>query len=185
MSALTSPYFPERTLKDCPAIDFVCRKEFDHSVVEFANGNPIEGILGISYRKDGAVVHNPDRPQIQDLDALPHVTDVYFRDLDPRRYTVPFLLYPFVSLYTTRGCPAQCTFCLWPQTTSGHAWRKRSTDDVAAEMAKAKEYWPWVKEFFFDDDTFNIQKARTIELCAKLKPLEPYVVVHIARDYRL
>jgi radical SAM superfamily enzyme YgiQ (UPF0313 family) len=28
-----------------------------------------------------------------------------------------------------------------------------------------------VKEFFFDDDTFNIQKARTIELCAKLKPL--------------
>ena len=28
-----------------------------------------------------------------------------------------------------------------------------------------------MKEFFFDDDTFNIQKARTIELCAKLKPL--------------
>jgi radical SAM superfamily enzyme YgiQ (UPF0313 family) len=39
-------------------------------------------------------------------------------------------------------------------------------------MAKAKEYWPWVKEFFFDDDTFNIQKVRTIELCTKLKPLK-------------
>jgi radical SAM superfamily enzyme YgiQ (UPF0313 family) len=39
-------------------------------------------------------------------------------------------------------------------------------------MAKAKEYWPDVQEFFFDDDTFNIQKARTIELCAKLKPLK-------------
>ena len=38
-------------------------------------------------------------------------------------------------------------------------------------MAKAKQYWPDVKEFFFDDDTFNIQKARTVELCAKLKPL--------------
>jgi radical SAM superfamily enzyme YgiQ (UPF0313 family) len=60
---------------------------------------------------------------------------------------------------------------LWPQTLSGHPWRKRSSDDVAREMAKAKEYWPWVKEFFFDDDTFNIQKARTVELCAKLKPL--------------
>src|SRR5439155_278128 len=84
---------------------------------------------------------------------------------------VPFLLHPFVSLYTTRGCPAQCTFCLWPQTLSGHPWRKRSSDDVAREMAKAKEYWPYVKEFFFDDDTFNIQKARTIELCSKLKPL--------------
>jgi len=38
-------------------------------------------------------------------------------------------------------------------------------------MAKANEYWPYGKEFFFDDDTFNIQKARTVELCAKLKPL--------------
>jgi radical SAM superfamily enzyme YgiQ (UPF0313 family) len=54
---------------------------------------------------------------------------------------------------------------------SGHPWRKRSTDDVAREMARAKEMWPEVKEFFFDDDTFNIQKARTIELCTKLKPL--------------
>jgi len=60
---------------------------------------------------------------------------------------------------------------LWPQTLSGHPWRKRSTDRVAAEMAKAKQYWPWVKEFFFDDDTFNLQKAHTIELCQKLKPL--------------
>jgi radical SAM superfamily enzyme YgiQ (UPF0313 family) len=42
---------------------------------------------------------------------------------------------------------------------------------VAREMAKAKDYWPYVKEFFFDDDTFNLQKARTIELCSKLKPL--------------
>jgi radical SAM superfamily enzyme YgiQ (UPF0313 family) len=108
---------------------------------------------------------------LRDLDALPHVTEVYKRDLDIKNYNVPFLLNPYVSLYTTRGCPAQCTFCLWPQTLSGHPWRKRSSDDVAAEMAKAKQMWPEVKEFFFDDDTFNIQKARTIELCAKLKPL--------------
>ena len=163
---------PERSLKDCPALDFVARKEFDYAVVDYAHGKPLEQILGISYLKNGAVVHNPDAPQIQDLDALPHVTDIYHRDLDVRRYNVPFLLNPFVSLYTTRGCPAQCTFCLWPQTLSGHPWRKRSTDDVAREMAKAKEYWPYVKEFFFDDDTFNIQKARTVELCAKLKPLK-------------
>jgi len=162
---------PEKSLRDCPSIDFVARKEFDYAVVDFAKGKPLEEIAGISFLKDGKVVHNPDAPQIQDLDALPHVTDVYKRDLDVTRYNVPFLLNPYVSLYTTRGCPAQCTFCLWPQTLSGHPWRKRSTDDVAAEMAKVKQYWPEVKEFFFDDDTFNIQKARTIELCAKLKPL--------------
>ncbi len=162
---------PEKSLRDCPEIDFVCRKEFDFAVTDYAKGKPLGEIPGVSFLQDGKIVHNPDAPQIQDLDALPHVTDVYRRDLDVTRYNVPFLLNPYVSLYTTRGCPAQCTFCLWPQTLSGHPWRKRSTDDVAREMAKAKEYWPNVKEFFFDDDTFNIQKARTIELCAKLKPL--------------
>jgi hopanoid biosynthesis associated radical SAM protein HpnJ len=162
---------PEKSLRDCPAIDFIVRKEFDYAVVDYAKGKALEEIAGVSFIKDGKVVHNPDAPQLQDLDALPHVTEVYKRDLDVTRYNVPFLLHPYVSLYTTRGCPAQCTFCLWPQTLSGHPWRKRSTDDVAAEMAKVKSYWPEVKEFFFDDDTFNIQKARTIELCAKLKPL--------------
>jgi len=162
---------PEKSLRECPEIDFVCRKEFDYAVTDYAQGKPLADIPGISFLKDGKVVHTPDQPQLQDLDSLPHVTEVYKRDLDVNRYNVPFLLYPFVSLYTTRGCPAQCTFCLWPQTLSGHPWRKRSTDDVAAEMAKAKKLWPDVREFFFDDDTFNIQKARTIELCAKLKPL--------------
>jgi hopanoid biosynthesis associated radical SAM protein HpnJ len=162
---------PEKSLRDCPEIDFICRKEFDYSVVDYAKGKPLAEIPGVSFLQDGKVVHNPDAPQIQDLDALPHVTEVYKRDLDVKNYNVPFLLHPYVSLYTTRGCPAQCTFCLWPQTLSGHPWRKRSTDDVAVEMAKAKQLWPDVKEFFFDDDTFNIQKARTIELCAKLKPL--------------
>ncbi len=162
---------PARALNDCPHIDFVVRREFDFATVEFANGKPLAEIAGINYRKDGQIVATPDRPPVEDLDAMPHATDIYHRDLDVRRYNVPFLLHPYVSLYTTRGCPAQCTFCLWPQTLSGHPWRKRSADDIVAEMKKAKEYWPFVKEFFFDDDTFNIQKARTIELCEKLKPL--------------
>jgi hopanoid biosynthesis associated radical SAM protein HpnJ len=162
---------PEKALNECHALDFICRREFDYSVVEFAQGKALNEILGISYRLDGKIVHNPDRPQIGDLNAIPWATKVYMRDLDVTRYNVPFLLHPFIALYTTRGCPAQCTFCLWPQTLSGHAWRKRSSDDVAAELAWAKRAFPEVKEYFFDDDTFNIQKARTIELCEKLKPL--------------
>jgi hopanoid biosynthesis associated radical SAM protein HpnJ len=163
---------PAKALNDCPAIDFVVRREFDYATVEYANGKPLNEILGISYRDaNGNVVHNLDRPAVADLDALPDVVDVYNRDLDVTKYNVPFLLHPYVALYTTRGCPAQCTFCLWPQQLSGHAWRKRSTDAVAREMAKAKELFPHVKEFFFDDDTFNIHAGRTIELCSKLKPL--------------
>jgi hopanoid biosynthesis associated radical SAM protein HpnJ len=162
---------PDKALNECSVLDFICRREFDYSVVEFAQGKPLNEILGISYKLNGNIVHNPDRPQMGNLDAMPWATKIYMRDLDVTRYNVPFLQHPFIALYSTRGCPAQCTFCLWPQTLSGHAWRKRSTDDVAAELAWAKRAFPEVKEYFFDDDTFNIQKARTIELCEKLKPL--------------
>jgi hopanoid biosynthesis associated radical SAM protein HpnJ len=167
---------PDKALNECSALDFICRREFDYSVVEFAQGKPLSEILGISYKAQTAnggytIIHNADRPQVEDLDAMPWATKIYKRDMDVTRYNVPFLLHPYISLYSTRGCPAQCTFCLWPQTLSGHAWRKRSTDDVAAELKWAKANFPEVKEFFFDDDTFNIQKVRTIELCEKLKPL--------------
>jgi radical SAM superfamily enzyme YgiQ (UPF0313 family) len=75
-------------------------------------------------------------------------------------------------MYTSRGCPAMCTFCLWPQTHSGHRWRLRSSDDIRNEVQYAIETFPQMKEVFFDDDTFNYRKERTIDVCAKLKPLK-------------
>src|ERR1700722_4198643 len=49
---------PDKSLKACPAIDFIVRKEFDYAVVEYANGKPVEEILGASFLKNGTVVHN-------------------------------------------------------------------------------------------------------------------------------
>jgi len=132
----------------------------------------VEELPGVVFRKNGGFQHNPESAPIENLDALPWVTKVYERDLDFRRYNVPFLLNPYISFYTTRGCPAQCTFCLWPQTHSGHRWRLRSSDDVVNECRYALERFPGLKEIFFDDDTFNYQKARTLDLCSKLKDLK-------------
>ena len=164
---------PIESVKASEDIDFVVRGEFDYAVVEFAQGKPLGEIAGVSYRKDGQVVHNPPRPALQteDLDRLPFVTSVYKRDLSIENYNVPFLLHPYVALYTSRGCPALCTFCLWPQTLSGHAWRVRSAENVAEEIRHALKWFPQAKEFFFDDDTFNIRKGRVLELCKKFKPL--------------
>jgi hopanoid biosynthesis associated radical SAM protein HpnJ len=162
---------PDKTLLGTRAIDFVVRREFDHQIVDYAKGKPLEELPGVSFRRNGQIINNPEGPAIEDLDSLPWVTKVYKRDLDITRYNVPFLLNPFVSLYTSRGCPALCTFCLWPQTHSGHRWRLRSGDDVANEVRYALEQFPQMKEIFFDDDTFNYRKDRTIELCKKLKPL--------------
>jgi len=162
---------PEKAFVESSAIDFIVRKEFDHQIVGFAQGKPLSELPGVTYRKNGVITHNPDGGVIENLDELPWVTKVYKRDLDFRRYNVPFLLNPYISFYTSRGCPAMCTFCLWPQTHSGHRWRLRSVNDIVNECRYALENFQGLKEIFFDDDTFNYKKDRTIELCKALKPL--------------
>jgi len=72
--------------------------------------------------KDGKIKHNPEREMISDMDSLPWVADVYKRDLQIEKYFIGYLLHPYISMYTGRGCPAQCTFCLWPQTIGGHKY---------------------------------------------------------------
>ena len=163
---------PDQALNSSPAIDFIVRKEIDYPLAEFAEGRPLESIQNVSYRKNGKNIHNPERPPLHELDSLPWASEIYKRDLDITKYNVPFLLNPYISFYSSRGCPALCTFCLWPQTISGHAWRTRSNDDVAAEVKRAWELFPNMQEIFFDDDTFAWAKNRTIELCEKLKPLK-------------
>ena len=58
---------PEESLNASPAIDFVTRKEFDFSVTEFAQGKNLEKIKGISFRKNGRIVHTQDREPLADL----------------------------------------------------------------------------------------------------------------------
>lgn len=162
---------PTETLKASPAIDWVGRKEFDFTCKEVAEGRPLAEIDGLSFRLDGKIVHNRERELIHNMDALPWVVDVYKRDLQIEKYSIGYLKEPYLSLYTGRGCPAQCTFCLWPQTIGGHKYRVRSAENVAAEMAHAKKLFPQVQEFFFDDDTFTANLPRAREIAQKLKPL--------------
>jgi hopanoid biosynthesis associated radical SAM protein HpnJ len=146
---------PERSLEASSAIDFVARGEFDYTIVEVAEGRRFEEIDGLSYRENGKIAHTTDRPVPEDLDALPHVTDVYARDLRIEDYQVGEALHPYVSFYTGRGCRSRCTFCLWPQTIEGHRFRVRSAGHVAAEVRKGLDYFPQMREFFFDDDTLT------------------------------
>jgi hopanoid biosynthesis associated radical SAM protein HpnJ len=145
----------DSALEASKAIDFVARGEFDYTMVDVAEGKPFEEIDGISFRQNGKTVHTTDRPVPEDMDALPHVVDVYARDLRIENYQVGESLHPFVSFYTGRGCKSRCTFCLWPQTIEGHRFRVRSPGHVAAEVRKALDYFPQMREFFFDDDTLT------------------------------
>lgn len=163
---------PTETLKASPAIDWVGRKEFDFTCKEVAEGRDLATIDGLSYRNaEGKIMHTKEREMIQNMDTLPWVADVYQRDLKIENYFIGYLLHPYISMYTGRGCPAQCTFCLWPQTIGGHKYRVRSAPNVANEMAYMKKVFPQVKEFFFDDDTFTANLPRAREIAKKLGPL--------------
>ena len=145
----------EAALKASPAIEFVAGNEFDFTIQEIAQGRPLDQVAGLSYRTNGHVHRTPERAPLEDMDRLPWVVDVYKRDLEVERYFIGYLLHPYVSLYTGRGCRSKCTFCLWPQTVGGQRYRTRSVEHVVAEIERATKLFPQVKEYFFDDDTFT------------------------------
>ncbi len=116
-------------------------------------------------------MRNPERPILHNMDELPFVTPVYQRDLVIEDYFIGYLLHPYVSLYTGRGCKSRCTFCLWPQTIGGHTYRTRSAENVIEEIALAKKLFPQVREFFFDDDTFTDDRPRAEEIARGLGKL--------------
>ena len=164
---------PEESLRHAGAVDYVARKEFDHAVVAVAEGRPWDRIPGISFLRGGTYVENAEAPALTtpQLDALPFSTAVYARDLDYEKYNSPYCQYPYVSLYTGRGCPARCTFCLWPQVTTGHSYRTRSVGNVLEECAHVKRLFPEMKELFFDDDTFTADPGRAMDIARGLGKL--------------
>lgn len=161
---------PEESLRYAPVIDYIARKEFDLATVAVAEGRDLADIRGVSFRRGDAVVHNDEPPPLtpEELDALPFATAVYERDLDYKKYNSPYCQYPYVSLYTGRGCPARCTFCLWPQVTTGHSYRVRSVGNVLEEVSHMRRRFPEMKEIFFDDDTFTADPPRAREIAKGL-----------------
>ena len=164
---------PEESLQISPMIDAVARREYDYTVRDLArlldgSANP-SSIPGLSYRDDdGAIVHNADRPFIDDLDALPFVSQVYRRHLRVEDYFYSITRHPEVTIITGRGCPYQCTYCLWPQTLTGHRYRRRSVANVADEFEFITRELPQVKEVFVEDDTLTVDQRYAVALAEEL-----------------
>ena len=159
----------ERALAASEAIDFVCHGEFDFTIQEVAEGRPLGEVRGLGYRDGAGLLRaTPPRPPIENMDTLPFVVPVYARDLTVENYYIGYLLHPYVSLYTGRGCRSKCTFCLWPQTVGGQRYRTRSVDHVIDEIEVARRHFAQVKEYFFDDDTFTDDLPRAEEIARRL-----------------
>ena len=155
-------------------MDIVARFEADFTIKEVADrmerGEGFGDVEGISYRRNGEIIHNPNREftSSADLDEIPFVSKVYKKHLNIRDYFLGQSLYPEVQIFTGRGCPNQCTFCSWPQTLMGREYRVRSISNVLDELEWIRDNLD-IKEVFFEDDTFTISKNRVLEFCKDYK----------------
>lgn len=153
-------------------VDGIARREYDYIVRDLAaaleSGADLSSVKGLTYRKDGTVVHNPDAEPITDLDDIPFAAEFIHRRLDPKEYVFAAAAYPSIQLFTGRGCPARCNFCVYPQTMHGHAYRLRSPENVVAEFEYIVNNMKGIKEIVIEDDTFTANKARTVTICEML-----------------
>lgn len=170
---------PEETLSISDKIDAVIRGEYDFTVLELAElletrkhyniKNGLSSIAGISYWYEGTIKHNPARPFIENLDAIPFVSKVYKKHLRIENYFNPNALYPMVTIVSGRGCPYRCIFCVYPQTLHGRKYRFRSVENVIEELEYIQRTFPQAKSVFFEDDTLTANKKRLIELTKKIR----------------
>ena len=164
---------PEKSLKRSK-VNAVVIREYDFILPEIAKAikgkKKMENVEGIFWKKNGKIVKNKiaKEPSEEQLNWLPFVSEVYKKQLKVEDYFYPSVLYPQVTILTGRGCPNRCAFCKWPQTFSGHNYRKRSVESVVQEFKWIEKNLPQVKEIMIEDDTLTQDKKRTIDLCKKI-----------------
>jgi len=118
-----------------PQIDMVIRGEGELTMRELVEkGNP-ENVLGVSYKKNGKVIHNEDRPPIENLDTLPFPA----RHLRQYSYKSQSRTTDNDVIVTSRGCNGLCSFCCEPSMSSG-CLRCRSPENVMKEILEMAEY---------------------------------------------
>jgi len=161
-----------REVLSCPEIDFVAIGEGEGIFLEwlqrwFGGDHHWEDLLGLGYKSNGAVVLNPPRPFIQNLDELPFPK---WDDFHLEAYTEKIVgveeELPVFSMITSRGCPANCTFC-----ASSVVWkrkiRQRSAENLLAEMNYLEQRFG-AKHYNILDDTFTVNKQRVERFCELL-----------------
>ena len=153
---------PEQTLKDIPELDFLIRGEGEKAILELLKALRGEmdysAVRGLGYRRDGGIVLNSVSEAGLNLDSLP----IPERELLENFHK--YLRSGAINLHISRGCPFNCSFC---QPTLrlmfGRRLRWRSAGLVREEIGILNKRYG-VREFFFHDDIFTVNKRWLGEL---------------------
>lgn len=160
----------EAIFKSSHKVDAVVKGEFDYPILDLANEIKKDNINNLIWRNNDEIISNKERPLLcrEELDKIPFVSEFYKSHLNLKNYKVPSEFYPFVDLFTGRGCFwGKCTFCLWPYAfIKGSVYNTRSIGNVIDELKFIEKEMPYVKEVFFQDDT--LPRERAIEISSAI-----------------
>jgi len=152
----------QELLAACPTLDIVVRGEGEETMQDILKGLPPAAIAGISYRENGHIVHNANRP-FPDVDSLPAP------DRSLRRNEYSLLInginvanLTFDSILSARGCPYNCKFCTFSLNPLGQKrnYAPRNVRSVVDELKTLK-----AKIILFSDDNLFTDPKRAEEIC--------------------
>lgn len=131
-----------------------------------AKGASLNDMRGIAFREGDVLTVNPVEEFIDDIDSIPF-PDYNLIDLDDYGYSQRgWENRRFMSILTSRGCPFPCTFC--SRGVFGKKVRMHSADYVVDHIEHLYRDFG-VRGIGVMDDTFTINKQRTLEICRKLE----------------
>ena len=158
-------FWDDKALEEAPYLDIVFRKEGEETIVELMGRlnaqKSYDDLLGLTCRKDGKIVRNPDRPMIQDLDALPFPAHHLFPLESLQKYGK--VVFP---VSTSRGCTFWCNFCSAVRMF-GRGYRRRSPKSVGDELEYLHKTFG-AQQFTFYDDAFTVDQERTHQICQEI-----------------
>jgi anaerobic magnesium-protoporphyrin IX monomethyl ester cyclase len=125
---------------------------------------PPDEVKGWVFRgPDGAAVRTEARPAVARLDDLPYPARHLVDPLDYGPADNPGL---HVNLFTSRGCPARCSFCAG--SLFGRRFRFRSPEGILDEMDQVHRAFG-TRHFFFLDDAMTMDRDRVLRFCEGLR----------------
>ena len=117
---------------------------------------------GIAYKLKGKIFSAKTSDVIEHLDELPFPARNL---LDNDKYKIGRKNY--TMLLTSRGCPQKCTFCS-VHLTMGHKYRKRSVENVIAEMKECFHQYG-TRIFDIEDDNFTWDRSRLLHFLKEVQ----------------
>jgi len=152
----------EELFELCPTIDIIVRGEGEDTIKEILKDVALKDIAGISYRKGGKIIHNPNRafPDVEKL-AAPD------RSLRNNEYVlavngINIGNITFDSVLSARGCPFDCKFCTFSLNPLGQKrnYAARTVESVVNEIEGLS-----AKVVLFSDDNLFFDQKRAEEMC--------------------